>query len=93
MFASMIPTPPAKRRKETRFSAAWARAPTTLFSGVRVGCRIRMAWVRVKTPRVWRRGCGEKSGMKGLRKTAAQVMSRMRRAPAWAIQPVPFREG
>jgi len=87
----MTPTPAAKRTKESRFSEAWAPAPVTLFSGVRVGWRIRMAWVRVKTPRVWRRGWGEKSGMRGLRKTAAQVMSSRRRAPAWAIQPVPSR--
>lgn len=86
----MSKTPAAKSRKLRRFNPACQRPPIFFSSAVHVGCKIRMASVRTRTPADWRIGCGLNRGIKGgLLNTADQTRATRRKAPNWASQPVP----
>lgn len=65
------------------------RWPRRLVSGVEVGWRIKMAWMRRNAPRDWRSGCGEMRAPSLWRKTADQVVKSKRMAPSWESQAVP----
>lgn len=89
MFVSMMVIPETKQRKERRWREAWMRWPRRLASGVEVGWRTTIAWMRRKVPRDWSNGCGEMRAPSLWRKTADQVAMRRRRAPSWESQAVP----
>ncbi len=90
LLVSMMTTPVERRRNDVSCREAWARWPRILEEGVApVGCRMRMARMRVKTPRDWRTGCGETRRRRGWAKTPDQAMATRTMPPTRASQPVP----